>query len=91
MIKRNKEKGSKVLPPSPKAFDRGALWLGLRDWSAEAALVYGQMNEPPGARARVVESSEISDHLMAVTGVSGVQSTPPWWHHQKVPGRNWSL
>jgi F-type H+-transporting ATPase subunit beta len=37
--------------------------INLTDASSKVALVYGQMNEPPGARARV-----------ALTGLTGMSS-----------------
>jgi F0F1-type ATP synthase beta subunit len=38
--------------------------INLTDASSKVALVYGQMNEPPGARARV-----------ALTGLTGLSSS----------------
>ncbi len=39
--------------------------INLKDASSKVALVYGQMNEPPGARARV-----------ALTGLTGLFTSP---------------
>merc|ERR1711876_139463 len=50
--------------------------ISLKDKTSKVALVYGQMNEPPGARARVAQAgSEVSALLGRIPSAVGYQPT----------------
>ena len=59
---------------------QGVIKLGDKASESKCTLVYGQMNEPPGARARVALTGEPARGLMA-----SVQSLPAMSAHVDPP------